>query len=166
VEPKSKEKEAQVADGQNAPTGAQPGSFVDPYRSYNFQLLIPNVGEAHFVECSNVGVKINVAQYREGGLEQGVHQINSRVEYAPIALRYGLTASQDLWNWFMSGVRGVPDRRNASIVLYDSAGTTEVMRWNLIQAWACEWRGAVLNAMAYEVAIETLVVVYSRLERG
>ena len=147
-------------------SGAQPGTFVDPYRSYNFQLLIPNVGEAHFVECSNFGCRVQVAQYREGGLQQVVHQIPSRVEYAPITLRYGLTSSIDLWNWFMSGVRGAPDRQNASIALLDSAGTTEVMRWNLVRAWPCEWRGAVLNAMAYEVAIETLVLVYETLERG
>ena len=40
------------------------------------------------------------------------------------------------------------------------------MRWNLINAWVSEWRGAVLNASTHEVAIEAVTIVFETLERG
>jgi phage tail-like protein len=63
-------------------------------------------------------------------------------------------------------MRGKVERRNISIVLVDSDGVTEAMRWNLINAWISEWRGAVLNASAHEVAIESMTIVFETLERG
>jgi phage tail-like protein len=63
-------------------------------------------------------------------------------------------------------MRGKVERRNISIVLVDSDGVTEAMRWNLINAWVSEWRGAVLNASTHEVAIESMTIVFETLERG
>ena len=63
-------------------------------------------------------------------------------------------------------MRGKVERRNISIVLVDSDGVTEAMRWNLINAWVSEWQGAVLNASAHEVAIESMTIVFETLERG
>ena len=149
-----------------APTGAQPGTFIDPYRNYNWRLDIQGVTEAHFTECSSVGIRIQALQFREGGLQQVVHQLPGRVEYADMVLRYGLTASTELWTWFMTGVQGRVERKNVSIILLDADGVTEVVRWNLVNAWAKEWRGAVLDTLGKEVAIETLVLAFETLERG
>jgi phage tail-like protein len=51
-------------------------------------------------------------------------------------------------------------------VLLDNDGTTEVMRWNLVNAWASQWRGTMLNAMSREVAIESLTLVFEMLDRA
>ncbi|MGI9056418.1 MAG: phage tail protein, partial [Pyrinomonadaceae bacterium] len=67
---------------------------------------------------------------------------------------------------FNSSVKGKVQRKNCSIILLDADGTTEVMRWNLINAWAVQWRGAVLNALDQEVAIESLTLVCETLERA
>lgn len=145
-------------------TGAN--TYVDPYRAYNFKLEIQGVAEGHFTECSGMEVKIQPIAYREGGNNQVVHHVPGRVEYGAVTLRYGLTRSRDLWDWFMTGVKGKIERRNISIVLLDNDGKTEVMRWNLIKAWASEWRGTLLEARSREVAIEALTLVFETLERG
>lgn len=36
---------------------AQPGNWVDPHRSYNFELIIDKVASGHFTEVSGLGVK-------------------------------------------------------------------------------------------------------------
>jgi len=151
---------------QTAPSGAQPGVFVDPYRAYNFKLMIQGVTEGHFTECSGLGIKVQVIKYREGGTNQVIHCIPGPVEYADITLRYGLTASRDLWEWLMTAVQGKVDRKNVSILLLDSDGVAEVMRWDLVNAWIAEWRGSVLNAMQREVAIESLTLVFETLQRA
>jgi phage tail-like protein len=146
--------------------GAQTGVWVDPYSSYNFKIEIQGVTEGHFTECSGLGVKVPAMSYREGGNSQVVHRLPGPVEYADIRLRYGLTSSRQLWEWFLTAVEGKLERRNISVVLMDSDGMTEVTRWNLINAWVAEWRGAPLDAMGREVAIETMTLVFETLERG
>jgi len=151
--------------GQGA-APAQTGAWTDPYRAYNFKLEIQGVTEGHFTECSGLGVKVDVISYREGGNSQVIHRLPGQVSYANITLRYGLTNSRQLWEWFLTSMRGKVERRNISIVLVDSDGVTEAMRWNLINAWISEWNGAVLNASAHEVAIEAMTIVFETLERG
>jgi len=143
----------------------QPGNWVDPLRSYNFKLLINNVTEGHFTEVTGLGVQVERISYREAGNNAVVRAIPGRVTYASVTLRYGLTSSHELWDWLMTAVEGRVSRRNVSIVMLDSSGTSEVLRWNLINAWPQEWYGAPLDAMSRELAIETLVLAHEGLHR-
>jgi phage tail-like protein len=140
--------------------------YTDPYRSYNFKLVIQGVAEGHFTQCSSLGVRVEAIRYREGGNNQVVHRIPGPVEYSDLVLRYGLTDSRDLWDWMITAVRGAVERKNVSVLMLDSEGVNEVMRWDLINAWPAEWRGAPLDAMSQTVAIEELRLVFDFLERA
>ncbi len=142
------------------------GTYVDPYRAFNFKLEIGGVTEGHFTEVTGLGAKVTPISYREAGNSQVVHYVPGRVEYSEITLRYGLTRSRELFDWFKTGVVGHVQRKNLSIVLFDADGTTEVMRWNLVNAWATEWRGSILDAHSQEVAIESLTLVCESMDRG
>jgi phage tail-like protein len=144
---------------------AQPGNWVDPLRAYNFRLLINNVTEGHFTEVSGLGVRVERISYREAGNNSVIRAIPGRVTYPPVTLRYGLTSSPELWEWLMTAVEGRVSRRNASIVMLDASGSSEVLRWNLLNAWPEEWLGAPLDAMSRELAIETLVLAHEGLQR-
>ncbi|MDX6710770.1 MAG: hypothetical protein QOH96_1786 [Blastocatellia bacterium] len=147
---------------------AQPttGAYVDPYRAYNFKMEVLGITEGHFTEVTGMEATINPISYREAGNSQVVHYVPGRTEFGAITLRYGLTKSRELWDWFMSGVKGKVQRKNISIVLVDSDGATEVMRWNLINAWVTQWRGTQLDALSQEVAIESLTLVCETLDRA
>ncbi|MCA9948318.1 MAG: phage tail protein [Anaerolineales bacterium] len=138
---------------------------TDPYRSYNFKLDINGISEGHFTECSGLSVKVESIPYREAGSNQIVRKIPGPVDYAGVTLRYGVTNSKDLWNWLMKAVEGNVERKNVSIILLDSQGTDEVMRWNLVDAWPSEWQGAGLNTTDRAIAIDSLTLVFDRLER-
>ena len=140
-------------------------SEVDPYRAYNFKLRIGESEVGHFTECSGLGAKVQAIQYRESGDSQVVRQIPGHVQYADVTLRYGLTDSQELWEWFMNTVRGRVERKNVSIAILASDGVAEVMRWNLFNAWISEWRGAPLDALSHEVAIESVTIVFETMDR-
>jgi phage tail-like protein len=148
-----------------ATPAAQPGNAVDPFRAYNFKLLINNVTGGHFTEVTGLGVKIERIAYREAGNNSIVRAIPGQVTYPPVTLRFGLTSSTELWDWLMTAVEGKVSRRNASIVMLDSSGVTEVLRWNLINAWPEEWLGSPLDAMSQDLAIETLVLAHEGLQR-
>jgi len=139
---------------------------IDPYRAYNFKLLIEGVTEGHFTEVSGLGVKVEAIEYREAGNAQLVRRIPGQVAYGPVTLRYGLTNSRELWDWLLTAVQGRVERKNPSILMLDSEGVTEIMRWDLINAWPAEWSGAPLDALSHEIAIESLTLVYESIERA
>lgn len=145
---------------------AQPGVSTDPYRAYNFKLEIQGVTEGHFTECTNMGIKVEAIRYREGGTSQLVRRLPGPVDYGDITLRYGVTASTEIWTWFMTGVKGKVERKNVSIVMLDADGVTEAFRWDLVNAWPSAWRGAPLDAMAREAAIEEVTLVFESLDRS
>ena len=92
------------------------GNRIDPYRAYDFKLDINGVTEGHFTECTGIGVDVDPIRYREAGQGQIVRQLPGQVTYHEISLRYGLTDSKTLWEWFQSAVDGVVERKNVSII--------------------------------------------------
>jgi phage tail-like protein len=160
-----------MANGTANPEGGQPatgqtGTYVDPYRSFQFKIEIQGVTEGHFTRCSGMGMRIQAIAYREAGQSQVVRRIPGQLEYGDVVLSWGLTTSREMWDWFLSAVQGKVVRKNVSIVMMDSDGVTEAMRWNLINAWPAEWNGAALDSLGREVAIESMTLVFETLERG
>ena len=138
----------------------------DIYRAYNFRLDIQGVIAGYFTEVSGLKVKVEAIEYREGGGLPGVRKLPGRVDIGDITLRSGLTDSAYLWDWLMTAVNGNVERRNVSVILMGTDGVTEVSRWNLENAWVSEWRGAKLDAMGQQAAIERITLVAETLERA
>jgi phage tail-like protein len=138
----------------------------DPYRAYNWKLEIKGVPKASFTACTGLGISVEAIRYREGGQNQIVHRLPGPVQYEDVTLHYGLTDSQDLFRWLLTGVQGNVERKDVSIIMLRANGSDEAMRWNLFETWPSAWRGAALDAMSREVAIERLTLVYERLEIG
>ena len=82
-----------------------------------------------------------------------------------ITLKRGITLDSSLWDWINSFIQGNVSRRTMSIILQDELHN-DVIRWNLSNAWPRKWGGPVFDAKSNEVAIETLVISYERLERA
>ena len=143
---------------------SQPGTPVDPYRAYNFKFEINGTLQAHFIRVEGLGFKMERILYRAGGEHTTIRSLPGRVQYNPVTLRYGVTTSTDMLAWILKAVDGHVQRQNVSIAMLDDAGTREVRRWNLFDAWPCEWTGAPLDALGNEVAIESLTLSFDRLE--
>jgi len=137
----------------------------DPLGNYNFRIQMGGVEAGHFTECSGLSIDVESIAYREGGLNQIVRRLPGRVEYGDVELRYGLTSSTDLWNWMQTVVQGKTERKDVSIIMLDTDGASETIRWNLSGAWPRNWRGAPMDAMGREMAIESLTLVFDTLSR-
>lgn len=146
--------------------GAGAAMPVDPYRNYQFKLEIGGATQGHFTSVTGLGVRINPIRYREGGTGQVVRAIPGPVEYSDVTLHYGLTDSRDLFDWLQQTIAGDIVRQNVSVVMLEENAADEAFRWNLMRAWPSEWRGAPLNALGNNVAIEELTLAYESLERA
>lgn len=138
---------------------------ADPYRAYNFALQFEGISTGGFLEASGFGANIEVIPYREAGAGTTVRSLPGLVTHAPLTLRYGVSSDAALWAWFRNVSSGVPDRRNMSIVQFDNDGTTEAFRWNLFGAWPSAFVAGERTARVSDVAIETLTLVYDRMDR-
>ncbi|MEV0803179.1 phage tail protein [Kribbella sp. NPDC050281] len=143
----------------------QTGQRVDPYRSFNFLVELDGIAQASFTECSGLGSTTEVIENREGGDNTTVRKLPGKTTYTDITLKWGATTSMELWEWRLQIVQGLVVRKNGSIVVFDLANRTEVVRWNFDRAWPTKWEGSAFNAKGSEILVETLVLAHEGLAR-
>jgi phage tail-like protein len=145
---------------------AKLGNTTDPQRNYNFHLNVPGITSASFTECIGLGMRVEPISYREAGAGNVVHMIPGPVRNGLVTLRYGLTDSTDMWKWMQASAQGKVVRVNASIIFVRDDGATEWMRYNLNNAWPCQWSAAPLDALGGEIAIEQMQLAFDSIERA
>lgn len=137
----------------------------DPYGSFNFQVEVADIADdgssarGSFAEVSGLEVEIGVIEYRNGNEDITPRKLPGLAKYANIVLKRGITGDLAFWNWVLSSMQGLADRKSMAIVLLDEQ-RNEVMKWKVSRAWPCKWTGPGLNAGANEVAMETLEIAH------
>jgi phage tail-like protein len=139
---------------------------IDPYRNFNFIVEIDGITQAGFTDCSGFGATTDPIEYREGGKNTTLHKMPGQTKYPNIVLKWGLTDSQELYQWYLDVTKGRVRRANGSIVLYDVDGLTEKVRWNFFNAWPTKWDGPDFSAKSNDIAIETLELAHEGIERA
>ena len=143
-----------------------PATRTDPFLTCNFRVEIDGIPTASFSEVSGLEVEIDVVEYRNGNdALNSVRKLPGLNKVTDITLKRGITLDSSLWDWINSFIQGNVSRRTMSIILQDELHN-DVIRWNLSNAWPRKWGGPVFDAKSNEVAIETLVISYERLERA
>ncbi len=139
------------------------GERTDPYRSFNFQLVIDGVPLGAFSDCSGLTAEGDSVDYREGtDLIPNVRKLPGLRKYTNITLKRGYTQDKSLWQWFNNIVNGVPDRRDVTIVLMDEQ-RQPVLRWHAESAWINKIEGPTFKAAGNEVAMESVELVHEGL---
>jgi len=138
---------------------------VDPYKNFRFLVEIDGIVQAGFSECSGFGSEVEVIEYREGGEATTVRKLPGKVSYSDLTLKWGMTDSQELYDWHLTAVNGQIERKNGSVILQDDAGE-EKLRWNFFSAWPTKWDGPDFDAKGNDIAINTLTVSCERLEKA
>lgn len=141
---------------------------TDVYRNYNYMLELGQ-GEkaAYFTEVTGLGLSVECIEFREGGNPlSSARKLPGRVKVHPVTLSWGVSSNRDMWELLMGAVNGKVTRKSLSIIILGTDGVTEKVRWNLNEAWVSEWRGAELDALGQQVAIETMTIHAETIERA
>jgi phage tail-like protein len=135
----------------------------DPYRSFNFHLVIDGVPLGAFSEASGLTAEGDAVDYREGtDLQSNVRKLIGLRKYTNITLKRGHTQDRSLWAWYRNIVNGQPDRRNVTIVLMNEA-RQPVLSWHAENAWVNKIEGPTFKASGNEVAMESVELVHEGL---
>jgi phage tail-like protein len=133
--------------------------------NFRFRVEIDGIQQAGFIECTGLGSQIVVIEYREGGDLAAVRKLPGRVSCPDIVLKWGVSDSQELYNWHKHVILGNLMRKNGSVVLVDSQGN-EKLRSNFFNAWPSKWVGPTFGAKGNDVAIEELTLTCERQEQA
>jgi phage tail-like protein len=139
---------------------------VDPYRNFRFRIEIDGITQAGFNECAFADTSTEVVEYREGIDPTHPRKLSGQTKYGNVTLKWGVTDSTELWNWYQSIVQlgALGNRKNLSITLIDEAGADKA-RWELSDAWPTKYDPTDFNAKGNDVAIESLEIVTESYKR-
>lgn len=141
-----------------------------PYAQFNFLVDLGTGStdgpEAGFQECSEIGMSVDVIEYRNGNEKTNdVRKLTGLARYSDVTLKRGIIGVLDLYGWLdeiRNGDEGA--LRTVTIQLRNEDHTQTVMTWKLLRSRPVKYVTGPLNAKGTDVAMEELVLAYERLE--
>jgi phage tail-like protein len=159
---------AQANDGSRATSGTGAVAKLplrpDPVGELRFTVKLPNNTElGRFRECTGLAAEIECKDYNEGGVNDFVHKLPTRMKYPNLVLKRGVTYEDALLKWLWSVQRELV-RGPVTIQLKGpDLNTSGIRTWVFSNAFPIKWTGPNLNAGSNQVATETLEIVHTGL---
>jgi phage tail-like protein len=141
-----------------------------PYAQFNFLVDlgdgVTDGPDAGFQECSNVGMEVTVAEYRNGNdAENGVHKVTGLNKATDVTLKRGVIGSARLYNWLHAIRQGDENQlQTVRITLQSEDHLVTVATWVLKRARIIKYVSGPFNAKGTDVAMEELTLAYERME--
>ena len=141
-----------------------------PYGQFNFLVDLGTGNtdgpEAGFQECSEIGMSVDVIEYRNGNeKENNVRKLTGLSKATDVTLKRGIIGSLDLYHWLDQIRNGdAAAYRTVTIQLQNEDHTATVLTWKLLRARIVKHVSGPFNAKGSDVAMEELTLAYERLE--
>lgn len=141
-----------------------------PFAQFNFLVDLGTGNtegvDAGFQECSNVGMEVTVAEYRNGNeRENSVRKVTGLNRASDVTLKRGAIGSNSLYEWLHQIRNGDANAlRTVRITLMSEDRAQPVQTWHLLRARIIKYVSGPFNARGTDVAMEELTLAYERME--
>lgn len=143
-----------------------------PPVSFYFKVVFqgaPKIEDVSFMEVGGLREELEVAELQEGGENNYFHQVPKRMKHGNLVLKRALEAlSNPLEMWIKETLEGGFARkikpRNVVVMLLDAEGKA-LRCWWCLHAYPVKWEVSGFHAQENKLAIETLELCYTMLER-
>ena len=126
------------------------------YANFRFRVEIDGIAQASFSEVALPETMIEIIDYREGA-DITTRKLPGMRKFSNLTLRRGVTASNELFDWYKSVAEGNTQRRMVVVLLLDEQ-QNPVKRWIMRNVWPARY------AVSPLVAPDGCVVVTETLE--
>ena len=116
----------------------------------------------YFTEVSGLNSELEVMTYNEGGKNDGVHKLPTRMKHPNLVLKRGVTAVKDLQQWTLDSYMG-PARKEVTLTMYNEA-LQKVRTWSFKNAYPVKWTGPNFNAGQSAIATESIEIVHDGIQ--
>jgi phage tail-like protein len=135
----------------------------DPVGELRFMVELPGDAKlGRFRECTGLAAEIECKDYHEGGVNDYVHKLPTRMKYPNLVLKRGVTFEDALLKWLWSVQRKL-ERGDVKVSLMGPDGKA-VRFWVFSNAFPVKWTGPNLNAGSNQIATETLEIVHAGID--
>jgi len=141
-----------------------------PYPQFNFRVDLgtgtTDGPQAGFQECSEIGMSVDVVEYRNGNDKSNdVRKLTGLARYPDVTLRRGIIGSLDLYDW-LNEIRNGDQAayRTVTVQLMTEDHSAVVQTWKLLRARIVKHVSGPFDAKSSMVAMEELTLAYERLE--
>jgi len=139
------------------------GDRKDPFRNFRFRVEIDGITQAGFTEVTIPDSSVDAIEYREG-TDKYTRKLAGFFKESNVSLKWGITDSMQLYNWYNSCKEGPTIRKNIAIKMMDETDK-EVAIWTFENAWPTKYKAPDLTTKSHEVAIENLEIVHESMRR-
>lgn len=148
----------------------------DPFRNFNFKILLGGVEVAACRKMSALEVTVHSAKFRSGTNPSTVAEmLPTLTEFQPVTLESGLTNDPAFEEWAtqLAHLPNRPDRplepnyrREVEIHVYDIDNTTLVRKYVLHRAWVSKYTAmSELAGDGQDVIVETIEITHEGFEK-
>ena len=127
-----------------------------------FELDIQGHAVGYFTEVSGLSAEVEFQTYNEGGNNEFVHHLPTRVKYPNLVLKRGITDEDALLRWFKKTHVGA-DRQQVTVTML-SADSKPVRTWSFANAYPVKWTGPQFNVGQSAVATEALEIAHDGIK--
>lgn len=145
--------------GFGAPKGGQSNASAsrpfDHRGNFRFRVEIEGIAAGHFKAVDGLSTTVELIEYQGGG-DMYARPIPGRPKIAPVTLKKGYIASNELWAWMEDTMNGQFHSHQMTVVLMDDDGQTDLVRYDLHDCWPTSWKGLQLDGMGSEALVEEM----------
>jgi phage tail-like protein len=130
-----------------------------PYAQNRFELSVAELGDiGYYTQVQGLSAQVDVLEYAEGGRNDYVHKLPTRIKHNNLTLKRGLTNEPKLLQWFQ---KTVVEAKPTTIQLtaYDTEGN-QLQTWAFANAYPVKWTGPDVNAGGTEIMTESLEIAH------
>ena len=116
----------------------------------------------YFTEVSGLISELEVMTYNEGGKNDGVHKLPTRMKHPNLVLKRGVTTVKDLQQWAQECFMG-PDRKEITLTMYNEQ-LEKIRIWSFKNAYPVKWTGPSFNSAQNTVATEVIEIAHDGIQ--
>ena len=135
----------------------------DPFRSFRFRVEIDGINQAGFTDVTLPDSSVDPVEYREG-TDKYTRKLAGFWKEGNVSLKWGITDSTQLYDWYKSCKEGNVQRKNVAVKLMDE-NDKEVASWTFDNAWPIKYKAPDFSAKTHDVGIENLELVHEGMKR-
>ena len=130
------------------------------FHQSHFEVKIPtlDIQVGYFTQVQGLSAQVDVMEYPEGGRNDYVHKLPTRIKHTNLTLKRGLTSEGALLTWLKETVvKAKP--AEMSLTLFDYEGEP-IQTWSFAGAYPVKWTGPDANAGGNEMMTESLEIAH------
>jgi phage tail-like protein len=135
----------------------------DPFRAFRFRVEIDGINQAGFTDVTLPDSSMDAIDYREG-TDKYTRKLAGFWKEGNVSLKWGITDSKQLSDWYKSCKEGKVQRKNLAIKLVDEEDK-ELAVWTFENAWPIKYKAPDLTAKNHDVGIESMEIVHEGMKR-